>query len=155
MLSVPPGAAPSSGFGASQSAAGNAFGQPAAQSQGAAAPVFGQMATQQSAPAFGTPSMGFGFGQSQAAAATGGGFGFGQRAATSTPSTGFGFGQTQAAGASPSLQTLGQTHSSLHPVCFSCSCTASARQPICSHPSVIHNKQVKILNYQSLKLCKY
>ncbi len=108
MLCAPPGAAPSSGFGASQSAAGNAFGQPAAQSQAAAAPLFGQMATPQSAPAFGTPSMSFGFGQSQAAAAaTGGGFSFGQQAATSTPSTGFGFGQTQAAVASPSIQTFG------------------------------------------------
>ena len=107
MLSAPPGAAPSSGFGASQLAAGNAFGQPEAQSQAAAAPLFGQMATPQSAPAFGTPSMSFGFGQSQAAAATGGGFSFGQQAATSTPSTGFGFGQTQAAGASPSMQTFG------------------------------------------------
>ena len=107
MLSAPPGAAPSSGFGAAQLAAGNAFGQPAAQSQAAAAPLFGQMATPQSAPAFGTPSMSFGFGQAQAAAATGGGFSFGQQAATSTPSTGFGFGQTQAAGASPSMQTFG------------------------------------------------
>lgn len=103
-----PGGTPSFGFGASQSAGGNAFGQPAAQGQAATTPAFGQQAAPQAAPAFGTPNTGFGFGQSQPASSAAGGFNFGQPAAAPTPSTGFGFGQTQpAAGASPSLPTFG------------------------------------------------
>ena len=49
-----PGGTPSFGFGASQSAGGNAFGQPAAQGQAATTPAFGQQAAPQAAPAFGT-----------------------------------------------------------------------------------------------------
>jgi hypothetical protein len=143
MLSAPPGAAPSSGFGASQSAAGNAFGQPAAQNQAAAAPLFGQMATPQSAPAFGTPSMSFGFGQSQAAAAA---------AATGG---GFSFGQTQAAGASPSMQAFGtstqhSTPSMLHLLLHSIPMTTHLSTTMC------HPRQASCyLNDQSFKLCKY
>ena len=105
---VSPGGTPSFGFGASQSAGGNAFGQPAAQGQAATTPAFGQQAASQPAPAFGTPNTGFGFGQSQPASSAAGGFNFGQPAAAPTPSTGFGFGQTQpAASASPILPTFG------------------------------------------------
>jgi hypothetical protein len=51
------------------------------------------------------------------------------------------------------FKLLGQAHRSLHPVRFSCSCTASPWRPICSHPCVITAS--KLLIDQSFKLCNY